>query len=299
MRMTDIDTCPPQAKLGYHRSPPSFSYKAREFLQKMALNPDSAHYRVTTKLGAYLFLDRIGVPHAEVYGLLRGIDGLTPRHVRRPVVLKPLDGCSAAGVMVLRPQDGGWYDTLAQRHWDFDDIVARARAAMVKRGLPDVWLLEEPLVADGGVPDDLKFYTFQGDIALVLQRRSRPGSSRPLASYRWFDADWEPVETGKHPEKIDTALEPPEQRDALADLALKVSEASPYAFTRVDTFATDRGPRVGEVNAWVGGYDHFSQEWDLRLGAAWEAAELRVPARVRPIPQSVPEGGYPLPWWRF
>ncbi len=53
------------------------------------------------------------------------------------------------------------------------------------------------------------------------------------------------------------------------------------------------------MNAWVGAYDHFTDEWDQRLGAAWEAAELRVPTRVRPIPKDVPEGAYPLPWWRL
>ncbi|GAA1103522.1 hypothetical protein [Nocardiopsis metallicus] len=83
MRMIDVDKYPAQATLGYHRSPPSFSYKCREFLQKMELNPDSDYYRFSTKLGAYLFLDRIGIAHAKVYGVLSGIDKLTPGHLTR------------------------------------------------------------------------------------------------------------------------------------------------------------------------------------------------------------------------
>lgn len=297
--MIDVEKYPTQSTLGYHRSPPSFSYKSREFLQKMALNPDADYYRVSTKLGAYLFLDRIGVSHAKVYGVLDGLAKLTPEHLKKPVVVKPLDGCSAVGVMVLKPTKKGWYDSIAKRTWTFDEIVARGRDALDKRGFPDVWLLEEPLIADGKVPDDLKFYTFQGDIALVLQRQGRPGRSGTLASYRWYDAEWNPVETGKHVKKTNTDLVLPEKKEELADVARRVSSASPYAFTRVDTFYTDDGPKVGEVNAWVGAYDHFTDEWDERLGAVWEAAELRVPTDVRPIPKSVPEGGYPLRWWRF
>ncbi|MFV2197963.1 ATP-grasp fold amidoligase family protein [Nocardiopsis sp. LOL_012] len=300
LRATDTGAVPSEAKLDHNRSAASFAYKCRELLQKRDLAPDAEYYRATTKLGAYLLLDRIGVGHARVHTVLEGIDNLTEEHLRRPVVLKPLEGCSAAGVMVLEPDGKSYYDRLTDRSRSLDEIRLRAGKVALRREISDVWLLEEPFTAGTGVPDDLKFYTFQGDIALILQRRGRPRPDNRgvRASYRWYDAEWNPVETGKHTDKIDDSLEPPTDRKALEEAARRVSTASPYAFTRVDLFATDQGPQVGEVNAWVGGYDHFSEEWDLRLGAAWEAAELRVPTRRRPIPEAVTMGAYPPPWWR-
>lgn len=300
MRTTDFAALPAQSTLGYHRSPPSFSYKCREFLHKMALNPDAECYRASTKLGAYLLLDRIGVGHARVYGVLDGIDQLTPEQLERPVVLKPLEGWSAVGVMLLKPATEGrpgYYDRISRQKRTFDEVVAHGRKALDSRGFPDKWLLEEPLSRGTRVPDDFKFYAFQGDIALILQRRGRPGRSGTLASYRWYDANWNPVDTGKHTKKTDPELTPPdeESRTALAEVARRVSTSVPFAFTRVDTFATDRGPMVGEVNAWVGAYDQFNDEWDHLLGACWEASELRIPPRRgRPIPAAVPRGAYPV-----
>ncbi|GAA1467316.1 hypothetical protein GCM10009603_55010 [Nocardiopsis exhalans] len=36
------------------------------------------------------------------------------------------------------------------------EVRARGRDALGRRGSPDIWLLEEPLIPDGRVPDDLK-----------------------------------------------------------------------------------------------------------------------------------------------
>lgn len=292
---------PRQAALDHNRYPPSFAYKAREVLRHRALTPDHPRWRVTEKLGAYLLLDRLGVPHAEVYDVIRGHQTLTPRHLSRPVVLKPLFGESARGVFYLCPDGDGWINRLNGRRLGLNKIHNRLREVVEDRGFPDIWIIEEPLTPagiespSGPVADDYKVYTFQGEVGLILQRRAWAGEGR---RFRWFDPDWQPVSTGKYSEIIDNALSPPPDPAQLLEVARRVSRAVPLPFCRVDAYVTDRGVRVGEINGWTGGYDKFDDHWDQHLGAMWESAEVRVPTRWPFVSASAVAGAYPVPRWR-
>lgn len=233
--------------------------------------------------------------------MIQGHQALTERHLSRPVILKPLFGESARGVLYLCPDGDEWIDRLNGRQLTFGKIRKRLRDVVRNRGFPDIWMLEEPLNPARGesagrpVADDYKVYTFQGEVGLILQRRAWTGEGR---RFRWFDPDWQPVSTGKYTEIIDNALSPPPDPAALLDVARRVSRAVPLPFCRVDAYFTDRGIRAGEVNGWTGGYDKFNDDWDQHLGAMWEAAEVRVPTRWPFVSASAVAGAYPVPWWR-
>lgn len=290
------DWMPIQAKLEQNRSPASFAYKVRELLRRKALQPEAPEWRLITKLGAYAFLDELQLPHARVYAVLDGIERLGDVEAPDRFVLKPLEGDSAAGVMLLSRSGGGWVDELRGASLSDGQLLEEAQKALRRRGFIDRWLIEEPLTSLDGqrVPDDFKVYAFQGEIALVLQRRGWVDGKR-AGRYRWYDANWQPVvDTGKHADAVDDGLTPPrpDAAAALTDVAVHISRTVPFAFCRVDTYVTDRGVRVGEINSYVGAYDLFADEWDLRLGGMWELAELRVPDRWPLVPAAVVDGEY-------
>lgn len=272
---------------------PSFVYKTSELLRRRERTRDEPQWRFKEKLGAYVLLDRLRIPHAKVRGTLDGLDRLTPDHLTEPVVLKPLRGNGSSGVVLLEPDGAVWADRLRRRKLTFDELIAYERHILKARGFDDLWLLESPFVAadpDLLVPDDFKIYAFQGEVGLIVQRRGWTG-----VRYQCYTPDWQPVDTGKHTGKIGDDLPAPDAAEgaALLDVARRISRAYPFPFCRIDAFVTDHGIAVGELNCWAGGYDRFNPEWDRTLGAMWENAEPRTPHRWRPVLASVITGDYP------
>lgn len=270
---------------------PSFTYKTCELLRRRQRTPDDPRWLVTKKPGAYALLDRLRVRHAKVRATLEGLDQLTPAHLAEPVVVKPLMGNGSSGVVLLEPDGATWMDRLRGRKLTFDDLIAYERRILKARGFKDLWLLEEPLRAadpELKTPDDFKVYTFQGDLALVVQRRGWTGGP---PRYKSYTPDWQPVDTGNLTGKVDDTLPAPGAQDgtAILDLARHISRVFPFPFCRVDTFITDQGVQVGELNSWTGSFDRFDDQWDSALGAMWEVAEQRMLARWRyPAGQVIP-----------
>jgi hypothetical protein len=282
-----------------HRAPPSFSYKVRELLHRQeyrekAGDPDP-RFRITlSKLGAYTFLDRLRVRHAKVRAVVPL--GQLSEHLGEACVVKPLEGRSAIGVAVLDHDGDGWIDVMRDVRHDAESLHGWLTDELARLGTADRWIVEERLVPPAGHPvpvvDDLKVYTFGGEVGLLLVRRGHLGK----VAYRWFGPDLQPVETGKYEKKRDDTLSLPEATDDALEIARTVSAAAPFAFIRVDTHPTAQGVFVGELNSHVGAYDGFDDAWDHRLGVMWERAEARVCPRVRTIPARIVEGRYPASW---
>lgn len=62
-------------------SEPSFVYKTCELLRRLERTPDAPEWRFRQKLGAYVLLDRLRIPHAKVQATLDRPDQLTPDHL--------------------------------------------------------------------------------------------------------------------------------------------------------------------------------------------------------------------------
>lgn len=177
-------------------------------------------------------------------------------------VLKPDWESSANGVFVLSRRGDAFYDVLGcrtlVRSAILEDLIARGP------------VIAEEVVGDTEqVPDDWKFYAFQGRLELVLQLRRSP-----TRRYRYYLPDWTdagPVHYGRKP---DPHLAPPlHGREQLIKAAQRLSTAVEVPFVRVDLYQRDDGSVLfGELTPRPGVGHRFRRPIDTSMGEAWETA---------------------------
>jgi len=199
-------------------------------------------------------------------------------------VLKPTFMSSSYGVMVLTRTETGWRDDLwnktysletikteQKRHWD-------ASPASEKR-----FIVEEKIedVTGALVPDDWKFFAFQGRIGLI----HRVVRDSPRNRHAFFSGDFVPIASSDTDlitvnDKIvnRVAVHPPENWNSLVNAAKRVSTAVPSPFVRVDMYNSVRGPIFGEFTLVPGTFFYEDREkmmpaLSTRLGQLWVEAE--------------------------
>jgi hypothetical protein len=127
------------------------------------------------------------------------------------------------------------------------------------------------VVGSNGSPTDtmdVKFYTFYGKVALVLQVDRWRGKL-----YRFFDPDGNMVDTGKYSAELDMA---PIFGKKLVKLASKMSLKIPWPHIRIDFLVSDTDFRFGEFTCQPGQGASFNAEWDEKLGQHYVAAQARL-----------------------
>ncbi|QBI20741.1 hypothetical protein ER308_15005 [Egibacter rhizosphaerae] len=256
--------------MGESLTRPSFGYEIAAANRRK----DNPLVAVIGKQAARRVLESLGAPvprHHDVLGSLREV---TPSHLTEPRVLKPVSGSSSHGVAALVPDGSGrgWHDVLAGTSETFEELIARLEGIARKRRVGEQWLVEELLLHPDEDPrpaNDVKVYAFRGEIGCVLLQRAAP------RRYRWFDADWTPVDVGKYRDRIDETLAPQDPEGALR-LAADISSALPIPFMRVDLYDSSRGLVVGELTPLPGKADRFDPAWDEHLGTLYERAESRL-----------------------
>ncbi len=133
----------------------------------------------------------------------------------------------------------------------------------------------------GPIPADYKIYTFYGRTKMVFQlnRNIDP------AGIAWFDGKFRLLRPGSmtfNPKHFqpDWPVLPRDWR-ALLKVAKRVSLALRTPFVRVDLYASDRGPLLGELTLTPGGLGnnyHPTPGFDAELGREWKHAALRIAA---------------------
>lgn len=202
------------------------------------------------------------------------------------VVIKPLNGCSSRGVRPLKHmKEYLFYDLFAGQNVTWESAVQSALAdkhttrnqALIARNHPDAmrppWLLEELILGeDGGLPDNWKAFCFGGKVVAIFHsRRQSDGSLR----IRWWDRDFTDIGDicPAKKWKYDRRMARPKNPDKLIRGFEDVADLVDSPFIRVDLY--ERGDQIvfGEITPHpTGGGQHFTPEWDERLGRAWEQA---------------------------
>lgn len=203
-----------------------------------------------------------------------------------PAVIKPLNGCSARGVVFLVPDGDGYYNPRTGGHLTWAEAVDCALAAkhtatnerLIARGHPDAvrppWLLEEMIrdAETGGLPADWKAYCFGGRARVILQaHRSADGRLR----MQWWDREWNALGDicPNRRYTVDPTLRPPRDPDAMITAMDAIAELVDSPFIRVDLYEDAQGPVFGEITPCpTGNTSRFTPEWDRKLGEAWLAA---------------------------
>ena|SRR5690625_794388 len=257
---------------------PSFTYKIRESQEawKLArklkiLLPLQA---VDHKLDSAAFARSLEVRVPEVLCGPASLTELMPPADER-FTLKPLHGTSAKGVLLLERTGSGFRDLLSgHAHASWSSVLGAAEAEAGQKRSP--FYIEELLLPDArsnGFLDDFKFYSFYGEIGLILQKRRL---NHHDSCYKWFDGAWRAVDTGRYLTRIDANLPEPSSKNELKAVAERLSSAIPVPFLRVDLYSTLEGVAFGEFTPHPGGFNSFSRTWDRTLGSLYEEAATRL-----------------------
>lgn len=208
-------------------------------------------------------------------------------HGLKRFVLKPLSAKSGAGVICAVEQGEKYLDLKHGKRMSLKEIGNEAYLGYGKLGRPDRWLVEELLLPPDGslrMIEDYKFHCFAGRVEFILQKRivtdanDRDGATR--LAIRFYDRDWNPVDTGMRPELQSDALTAPANGARMVEVAEAAASQIPMPFLRVDLYDSHRGIVLGEFTPGPGGRRLFNQEWTERLTRRWHEAAAELEARL-------------------
>jgi len=194
------------------------------------------------------------------------------------VVLKPVAAKSGTGVFCIVRENGRYLDLRTMKRFRLEGLRQEARLSYAKLRRADEWMVEELLLPSDGsmrIIDEVKAHCFAGRTELIMQKGEARSGRRGL---RFYDRDWQPVETGRRPESTIDDLTPPPNGAALVEVAERASSRIPMPFMRVDLYDTHRGVVLGEFTPGPGGRRSFNAEWTERLTRSWREAAERLEA---------------------
>lgn len=275
--------------------------------------------------GKMEFLQRAqdaGLKCPQQYRLFECAEDIDLRDLPETFVLKPTVLANARGVMLLRRIRGTseYEDAKQMRRIDEKQIKAEfaqwehlynvkgVNLHSIKGTSKLSILAEERIVGEDPsrpIPFDYKFYTFHDDVRLIyhIDRNIEPegmyfydGNFRPCDPDETIEADWTRV-TKDVPRVPKCSAE-------LLESARKLSRSLGMAFTRIDLYASDKGPVFGEITTTPGpayyktGSYRLRPEFDAEMGAMWHKAakelQQEIPAfdesffKEQPLPGNVP-----------
>ncbi|MBB3018723.1 hypothetical protein FHR70_001777 [Microvirga lupini] len=192
-------------------------------------------------------------------------------------VVKPLREDGGRAVHGFRRTGSGFSDLFNNKSYSsIDDVRLHLKEHLdIKRVRQDAWIVEEMIVPDSGNPAgsfDLKFFTFYGRVAYVLQvaRWRDEGVQRVI-----FDRDGKAVNASKFYPRPDTDVLPA-FTPADIKVAEQVSLEIPWPGARIDFLTSSRGMIFGEFTFNPGAYGGFYKESDSFLGREWAHAAGRL-----------------------
>lgn len=183
-----------------------------------------------------------------------------------PQVVKPLAGWSSLGVFIVFSRDDVFDLGRYQKVNSLEIFQSRLREVDTPG-----WIVE-PYCASVNDPrcpaHDLKFYSFYGEIGLVLEVRRHPD-----IRFCWWSADGKNIGKAKHNQVLF-------QGDGFAveemEWAKRLSAEIPAPFMRIDFLKSGQGAFFGEFTPRPGEFDRFYYEIDASLGKLYLEAEARL-----------------------
>ncbi|QBH21074.1 hypothetical protein EYC51_17130 [Alcaligenes faecalis] len=143
------------------------------------------------KLKCYDFCSENNIPTVTVYDVFNDPEDITFKNADcMEFVLKPTLESSTKGVMVLRREDDGFYDSMKRKSFSFKEIIEYQAEFFKNNKNKGNKIILEAKIKDRLpvlIPRDYKAYGFKGEIALILNidRNTRPGTAV------WYDKNFE------------------------------------------------------------------------------------------------------------
>lgn len=243
--------------------------------------------RLHDKLTGREFVESIGGPLPKLIATFDTMESKSLDGLPETFVLKPTFSSSSFGVMVLTRTTDGFYDDLRKRDLTAEEIVEEQLQLAKKH--PQArhrWMIEERIVDVTGspVPDDYKFFTFQGEVGLIHRTIRSAHKNR----HAFFDANFDPIEDPDN-ELIDVntkiveriVQDRPASWKTMLNAAKRISVAVPSPFVRVDMYDATSGPVFGEFTLVPGTFYYEDREKMMaplshRLGYLWGEAAKKL-----------------------
>jgi hypothetical protein len=229
----------------------------------------------------------------EAFGIVSDPEQLRGLDLPTSYVVKPTHGSGAAIVVspkgpedqTLPPAVWGWvYRHVRPSAVTVDALVDIARVWMTKlygQGPNREWayghvkpavIVEEMLVAPGGIPDDYKFFVFHGRCRYIQVDAGRFDER----TQDFYDADWQHLPMSGGPAWATPPRARPERLDEMISIAERLGAETD--FVRVDLYALPERIVFGELTSYpAGGDSPFEPEsFDAEFGSHWT-----VPRRYR------------------
>lgn len=262
----------------YSLMTPSFSYKVRESMDKRFFLRQSGRdlkvYSIDDKLEGAKFAKKLNVTVPTIVsGPVKIQDIKFPLHGK--YVLKPVYSTNSNGITLLEFKEGKIFYLLTGEAVPAKKLIEDGLSVCANKKFKNTWILESfaaPLSSDISRPDDFKIYAFFGTVGIILHKRNHHDGPK----YRWYDSNWNIIDTGKYNDALDRNLLPPPYKLEILEQAIRLSKNINKPFMRIDFLGAEGGPVFGEFTPHPGGYDRFSTEFDLFLGRCWEEAEVEL-----------------------
>lgn len=234
-------------------------------------------WKLDRKTQAYKFADHIGLRRPK--NELKTYKLAEIEMPQSPVVIKPVHATGSMGVYLVYDKNNIFSarERIRLNSWSElkEDASKKLEASRMGRNFllrKDEWIIEELILnpkEDYLPPNDLKFYTFYGEVLIVLEiNRAHSGK------YRFWDANMEIAKTGKYENESDFDGEGFTREDL--EIVVNASLQIPTPFIRLDMLKGHEGLVFGEATPRPGRFHLFSDEYDRRLGEAYRKAEARI-----------------------
>lgn len=246
----------------------SFQGKISEASEARQIGLRNPAWLLDDKIAAYKFIDSLNIPRPASDHRIYQFSEIEEQY---PCVIKSTRSTGSRGCyLALSPNRiVHVYDNLEFSSWSKLNKHAAQLMDPKTPGhtLANKWFVEDLVVRNSAPANDVKFFSFYGDIVLILEMR-RQGK----IEYCFYNPDNSIPETGLQR----TFFEGEGVTEADLELVRRISSEIPYPFVRIDMLRSDNGLVFGEFTPRIGGYDEFDPVWDRKLGESWARAESRL-----------------------
>jgi len=251
-----------------------FSERIRDRNLRWWIHKDEVENKnVSDKLKGENYVKLLGFQTPHKYHIVTTEDFPEFSQLENNFVVKPLQGCSAKNVFIMK----NGVNLFDGNRWSRQKIIDElSKPTEIDNANEKIILIEEFLIPwdkSEQIPYDYKFYAFGENIAFchIINRKS----VNTLLNRNWFvTLDFLPIGNQIMVELLhDETL--PEKPECWEDLvtAAKVIGGALNRFTRIDLFATDRGVVFGEFTPTPHGGRGFTKWADKWLGEMWVGVE--------------------------
>lgn len=248
--------------------------RVQEAVGALPGSADHPRRNLLLKLQNYEVARSYGVSTPQVLGVWSTVEEVDFDALPDEFVLKSNGGSTSRGVLPLQRTSSGFSLIDGTREYTRESIIEHYASA---RGARAPFFAETVLPgAHERLPDDIKIYSYYGDVAFALVRRMPVHADTSQARVRMLGPDGSDLGEVQQGRTYDLSVDVPRHLAHMVEVASVLSRAVPFPFVRVDLYDFPEGIALGEFTPLPGDSQTFTRDWDRDLGDRYDRAEARL-----------------------